>query len=136
MSLLNAFEVTSKFLEMLYTDEMDILSTEEVEAQDGTINNAYPELPQQRNVPCRISLKTKDTPSPVNEEIQNARIESNPVIFCSKDVQVKARDRITIRRKDSEGNVFETYTGLLAETGRPSKWASHQEISIVIAGDA
>ena len=136
MSLSQIFAASAEYLQMLYTDEMDILSTEEVEAEDGTTNNIYPKEPQQKNIPCRISLTSKDTPSPVNESVQNARVESNPIIHCSKDVQVKARDRITVRRKDGEGKVYETYTGLLAETGRPNKWMTHQEISIVIAGDA
>ena len=122
----------SRYLELLYNDRMDITSAEEAEDADGATTNEYPAVPQQVDVPCRISLSSKDQPSQASPA---ERVSMKPVIFCTTAVKVKAGDRVTVRRCHADGTVYETYEGLLAETGWPNKWETHQEFVLDMAGD-
>ena len=123
----------SGYLELLYSDRMDITSVVETEAADSSTLNEYPDEPQQKDIPCKISLQGKDG---VEEDSLHESVKTNPVIFCSTDIQVKAGDRITVRKCHADGTLYETFQGLLAETGKPNKFATHQEFELQMVGDA
>jgi len=112
---------------------MDITSVEETVASDSSTLNTYPKEPQQKDIPCKVSQTSKDT---VEDEALHEPIKSNPVIFCSPDIQVKAGDRVAVRKCYSDGTVYETFTGFLAETGRPNRFVTHQEFELKMDGDA
>ena len=124
----------AKVYQLLYTDRMDIYSTEETTDVDGATINDYPETPQQKDVPCRISFSSKDTPIQRGELYNNVKI--NPIIFCEPTIPVKAGDKIVVRRIDSDGKVFETYDGMISIGGRANKYETHQEFELSIEGDA
>lgn len=124
----------AKVYEMLYHDRMDITSVEESADEDGATINAYPDIPQQKDVPCRISLSSKDAPIGP-EELYN-KVEIHPIIFCGPTVDVKAGDKIVVRRLDSDGNVYETYEGMLSISGRANKYETHQEFMLSMRGEA
>ena len=127
------FRKYSPYLGMLHKDRMDIYSTVEFEDADGATQNGYPEVPQQTDVPCRISLSTKDTVEKVGPY---ETVKLNPTIFCGPDVMVSAGDRVVVRRCYSDGTVYSTYEGLLALTGRPNAWETHKEFELLMEGDA
>lgn len=129
-----SFKNLGKLYELLYRDRMDITSVQETTDEDGATVNGYPNVPQQVDVPCRISFSSKDTPKETGE-LYN-KVETYPIIFCSPSVNVKAGDKIVVRRLDDEGNVYETYEGMLAISGRSNKYETHQEFALSMKGDA
>lgn len=129
-----SFRRIARLYETLYTDRMDITSVEETSDEDGATVNAYPNTPQQVDVHCRISLSSKDAPKE-KEELYN-KVEMHPIIFCSPSVFVRPGDKIVVRRLDSEGTVYETYEGMLAISGKPNKYETHQEFALSMRGDA
>ena len=128
------FKKLAKVYELLYTDRMDITSVRQGEDEDGATVNSYPTQPQQVDIPCRISLSSKDAPKE-KEELYN-KVETYPIIFCSPSVDVNAGDKITVRRLDSEGKVYETYEGMLSISGKPNKYETHQEFVLSMKGEA
>ena len=124
----------AKLYELLYSDRMDITSAQEDIDEDGATVNGYPGTPQQKDIPCRISLSSKDAPKG-KEELYN-KVETYPIIFCSPAVTVKAGDKIVVRRLDNEGNVYETYEGMLAISGKSNKYETHQEFILSMKGEA
>lgn len=123
----------SGYLQILHTDQMDITSKVTAEDEDGAEYSFYPESPQQVDVPCRISLTAKDTPA-TSQPFE--KVELRPIVFCALDVQVRAGDRITVRRIHADGSVYETYKGLASTAGNPNKWSTHQEFELAMEGDA
>ena len=120
--------------ELLYTDRMDITPVVEDMDDDGATVNGYPQTPQQKDVHCRISFSSQDTPKG-KEELYN-KVKMNPVIFCSVDVNVKPGDKIVVRRLRSDGLVYESYSGMLAISGRPNKYETHQQFELSMEGEA
>ena len=123
----------ASFFEILYQDEMDVTSMESSTDSDGATTNAYPETPQQVNIPCRISLSSKDSPL---QSSPYEKVELNPVIFCALGVQIQPGDKITVRRKHENGTTYDTYEGLVSISGRPNRWSTHQEFELDMKGDA
>ena len=128
------FKKLAKLYELLYRDRMDITSVQEGTDEDGATVNDYPNTPQQQDVPCRISLSSKDAPKEPGD-LYN-KVETYPVIFCSPTVAVKGGDKIVVRRLDDEGNVYETFEGMLAISGRSNKYETHQEFVLSMKGEA
>jgi hypothetical protein len=120
-------------LALLWNDRMDITTTEEDASGIGD-NAVYPEVPQQTDVPCRISFSSKDT-AKSNNELREP-ISLNPTIFCAPDVNIIAGDKITVRRCHADGTVYETFKGCAVISGKPNKWDNHQEVELDISGDA
>lgn len=125
------FAIATKYLQMLYHDEMDI-TTSEVVIRGNATTNVYPATPQITNVPCRISYPDMDTPRVDNET--HSEIKLNPIVICDLNVQLKARDRIALRRKDASGNVIETLKGTVT-AGLPNVYQSHKEFELELVGD-
>lgn len=123
----------SPYLTLLYHDRMDIYPTVESEDEDGAFQNKHSEVPQETNVPCRISLSNKDTS---DNSSPYEKIQFNPIIFCGIDVNVSAGDKVVVRRCHSDGTVYATYEGLLALTGQPNTWETHKEFELTMEGDA
>lgn len=123
-----------KLYEILYADRMDITSIVNDEDEDGATVTGYPTTPQQIDVPCRISLSAMDSPKE-KTELYNT-VKTKPVIFCRPDVNIKAGDKITVRRLKPDGTVYETYSGMLAISGRPNKYETHQQFELTMEGDA
>lgn len=129
-----SFKKLSKLYGLLYKDRMDITSVVEGTDDDGATVNNYPSTPQQTDVPCRISLSSKDAPKET-EDLYN-KVSNNPIVFCEPTVDVKAGDKVIVRRLDDEGNVYETYEGMLTISGRANKYETHQEFILSMKGDA
>lgn len=129
-----SFKALAKIYELLYRDRMDITSVQEGTDEDGATVNDYPGTPQQKDIPCRISLSSKDAPKE-NGELYN-KVETYPIIFCAPSVAVKAGDKIVVRRLDEEGNVYETYEGMLAISGKSNRYETHQEFTLSMKGEA
>jgi hypothetical protein len=129
-----SFKKIKNLYSALYRDRMDITSVQETEDEDGATVNGYPNEPQQKNIPCRISFPNKDTPKE-KDELYN-KVKINPIIFCDPEVDVKAGDKIVVRRLDELGNVYATYEGMLAISGKSNKYETHQEFQLNMDGDA
>lgn len=122
-----------EYVELLYNDRMDITSTVESVDEDGATVNGYPQEPQQKDVPCKVSLPSKDK---VSDSETFEAVSLNPIIFCSPRIKVRAGDRIAVRKCHPDGTVYESFRGLLAETGKPNVFVTHQEFELKLEGDA
>lgn len=129
-----SFKKLAKVYELLYRDRMDITSVQEDTDEDGATVNGYPSTPQQTDIPCRISLPSKDAPMEL-AELYN-KVQTYPIIFCAPTVDVKPGDKIVVRRLDDGGNVYETFEGMLAISGRSNKYETHQEFELSMKGEA
>lgn len=119
------------YLQQLYSDEMDITSTEKVK-NGNTVANVYPQEPQQVGIPCRISFPGYDTISKKTDPYDP--ISLKPKIFCNPDVEIKAGDRISIRRKYPDGTIYASFDGLVSISGYPKRYSSHLEFEIDMEG--
>jgi len=126
-------EGLEKYFQLMYTDRMDITTTQEVAQGDAT-NNVYPATPQQTDVHCRISFPRKDTRDIANKERE--KVELKPVIFCDPNVSVKPGDKIAIRRCKKDGTVYATLSGLAVKAAKPNVWVNHREFELDVSGDA
>jgi len=124
----------SSFLEMLYSDRMDITSVVEDTDEDGAAVTTYPTVPQQTDVPCRISFSQKDGVEKANDT--NEVVSLKATLHCGVDVNIRAGDKIVVRRYHADGTSFDTFEGLIPLAGRPNKWRSHQEVELTLEGDA
>lgn len=129
-----SFKKLAVIYELLYKDRMDVYSVQESTDEDGATVTGYPTTPQQQDVPCRISLSSKDAPKE-KEDLYN-KVELYPVVFCGLSVSVKAGDKLVIRRLDDDGNVYETYEGMLSISAKPNKYETHQEFMIGLKTEA
>lgn len=126
-------EAVRNILATLWLDKMDLTSIEETHAESVT-NNVYPAQPQRENLACRLSFDSKDTPNP--EPYDNDEVVVSGTIFCDKHVEVKSGTRITVRRYTEAGKLYQTFEFEVSDTGRANVWESHQEIKVVMIGDA
>lgn len=120
------------YLELLWNDRMDVTAAEKVSDLNGD-NITYSDTPQQVDIPCLLSFNTAD--KPVEGGLYEP-ISITPSIFCSSSVDIKAGDRVTVRKCHADGTVFATYTGTVSTTGMPNTWTNHKEVIIDMKGDA
>jgi len=126
-------EGLEKYFQLMYTDRMDITTTQEVTQGDAT-NNVYPATPQQVDVHCRISFPNKDQRNMQDKERE--KVELKPVIFCDTSIAVSPGDKIAVRRCKKDGTVYATLAGLAVKSAKPNKWVNHQEFELDVSGDA
>jgi hypothetical protein len=112
---------------------MDITSA--VSGDGGGPQNAvYPKQPQQTDIPCRVSFGNRDAPRDANTRYETQ--EQTATVFCDPDVPVIAGDRIALRRRFADGQVYDSFEGLVPTAGRANRYETHQEFDLELRGYA
>lgn len=122
---------------LLWNDRMDLFHVQDAtDPEDPSVadNAVYGEEPDVTEVPCRISFGSTSTPEASPE--QREQVSLHPTIFCAPDVEVRAGDRVVVRRQHSDGTVYATYTGFAVLAGFPSAYDNHREFQLNMEGDA
>ena len=105
------FGMISEALQIMDTDKMDISRKTPIKNPDGTTGETSNIEPFYKDVPCHISFKTADNPDSGTIDIEP--IITGVQINCSLDVDLQKDDYITAYKLDANGNILETYTGII-----------------------
>lgn len=105
------FGIISNALTLLDTDKMDIGRRTPIINPDGTEGETNPEEPIYKDVPCHISFVSSDNPDP--NTVDTKPVITGLTINCELTVDLQKGDYITAYKLDNEGNVLETYKGII-----------------------
>lgn len=106
----------------MFDDKMDINRYQDTLNDDGTTDTKMSETPIHKNISCRVSFSTDE--SPRDSQVDDVPIKNVPKIFCGLNVDIRAGDFVTVRRFGDDGSVIATYSG---KVGLPSVFATHKE---------
>ncbi|MFV0401680.1 MAG: hypothetical protein ACK5LX_13840 [Oscillospiraceae bacterium] len=122
----------SGILSLMYTDRMTVQRYVPGTGPDGESAKVLQTVPELVDVPCRISLGSKD--SPVMTDDAN-RTDLRPTLICGPKVPLKNADLITVQRlvdKDT-GTWVDVYSGNI---GRPNLFGSSLQAMFQDKGNA
>lgn len=119
-----------KIFNGVYNDTVDIYRAGEVEAEDGTTSNEYPDTATYSNIPCRISRLFADRSQPKTETSNEINYMFR--IFCDPDKDIIKGDKLSFN-KIIEGISTTNYVGI---AGAPMLYETHMEVDIIVDGDA
>ena len=105
------FSDIGKAMQVFDTDKMDIGRRQSIQNPDGTIGETTPDVPIYTDIPCHISFTKADNPDSGTVDIEP--VITGVQINCSLDVDLQKDDYITAKKLDSDGNVLETYKGII-----------------------
>ena len=115
----------------MFTDKMDITRYVDRTNADSTTETILPATPLYRDVDCRISFVSEE--SPKDGTVDDNPVKTTPKIFCKIDADVQAGDFITVCRIDDDGNIMATFSG---QIGLPSIYPTHKEALFLIKESA
>lgn len=124
------FEPIGEIMQAFDTDKMNIGRTQEIMNPDGTIGFTDPTIPIYRDVPCHISFNNIDNPDP--NTAQTRPIINSLTINCPLEVDLRNGDYITAYKLSYEGNIIETYIGVI---GEPNSTMSRKSASMQVRTD-
>ena len=107
------FEPIGKAVQAFDTDKMDIGRRQVVVNPDGTEGETNPEVPLYTNIACHISFDHIDNPDP--QTVVTRPIIKALKISCPIDVDLQNGDLVTAYKLSYDGNVIESYTGVIGE---------------------
>jgi hypothetical protein len=121
----------ASLINLMMKDKMDLYrQTERVNA-DLTTTMVFSANPLYSNVMCHLSFGGLDNPG--DSEVDNNPIKMTPKLFCPAGADIKAGDKVVVRRYKDDGSVMATYQGLL---GLPLGYPTHMEVLFSIKGSA
>ena len=121
------FEPIGEAMQAFDTDKIDIARRTEIVNPDGTTGESGVETPLYTNIPCHISFSQIDNPDPNTAETRP--IIKALVINCSLDVDLQNGDFITAYKLANNGDVIETYSGVIGEpTSSMSRKSANMEV--------
>lgn len=105
------FEPIGKAMQVFDTDKMDIYRRMEITNPDGTAGESSMQEPLYKDIPCHIAFIRADNANPDT-------IDTTPVIVgiqinCSLDVDLQNNDYIKAYKLSDNGNILETYSGVI-----------------------
>lgn len=124
------FEPIGDAMTAFDTDKMDIGRRQLIINPDGTTGEVEPTTPLYSDVPCHISFNSIDNPNP-NTAPTRPIIEAL-TINCPVDIDLQNGDYITAYKLAYNGNVLETYTGVI---GEPSTSMSRKSATMQVRTD-
>lgn len=122
----------SGILGMMYTDRMMVQREVPDIGSDGEVASVLHSVPELADVPCRISLGSKDSPAMSDDANQT---DIRPTIICRPDVPLKNGDFITVQRLvDKIADTWaDVYSGNI---GRPNRYGSSLQAMFQDKGNA
>jgi len=130
---------TKKYLAAIWWDRADVyrsalIDTDEGPAQDFALIT--------EKVPCRISFdkryeKPGESTYSWSRRIGNDfdAVQQRAVMFCSREADITAGDKLVVTRYTSGGVATDTFTGLVIDIGRPMKYEQHSEFWLRMLGN-
>ena len=105
------FERIGEAIRLFDTDRMDIYRRMEIINPDGTTGETDLTNPIYKDVPCHIAFNTADNPDPNT-------VDTEPIIVgiqinCGLEVDLQKDDYIKAYKLSNNGDVLETYTGII-----------------------
>ena len=105
------FERIGEAMRLFDTDRMDIYRRMEITNPDGTTGETDLTNPIYKDVPCHIAFNTADNPDPNT-------VDTEPIIVgiqinCGLEVDLQKDDYIKAYKLSNNGDVLETYTGII-----------------------
>ena len=107
------FEPIGEAMKAFDTDKIDIFRKIPVTNPDGTIGETMDTVALYTDVPCHISFNNVDNPDPITAETRP--INKSLTINCPLDIDLQNGDFIKAYKLSFEGNVIETYEGVIGE---------------------
>lgn len=107
------FEPIGTAMQAFDTDKIDIGRRTEIINPDGTTGETEPTTPIYTDVACHISFNDIDNPDPNTAETRP--IIKALTINCPIDVDLQNGDYITAYKLAHNGDVIETYSGIIGE---------------------
>lgn len=118
---------------IMYHDECDVYSYEDVEDEDGAVETQRNVLVYEK-VPCKISFSLRTWDMFSKKEIDTTTYEKQPKIFMENKYNIQPGYYLEARRYDDKtGQLLYTYKG---QAGLPQVSLSHQEILLNVKGDS
>lgn len=107
------FEPIGEAMRAFDTDEIDISRNMEIQNPDGTTGETSPNVPLYEKIPCHIAFITADNPN-------SNTSDTKPIIVglqinCGLEVDLQNGDYVVARKLSNDGEVLETYKGLIGE---------------------
>lgn len=93
------------------TDLIDIGRRMEIKNPDGSTGETDPTDPIYLNVACHIAFNTADNPNAAS--IDTAPVIVSITIHCPLYVDLQNNDYVYAHKCDYQGNILETYTGVV-----------------------
>jgi len=121
------FEPIGKAMQAFDTDKMNIGRRTEIENPDGTSGETQPDIPIYTNIPCHISFEQLDYPESNTQETRP--VNKILKISCNIDVDLQNGDLVTAYKLDIQGNIIETYQGVI---GEPSTTMSRKTVEMQV----
>ena len=121
------FEPIGEAMQAFDTDKMDIGRRQTIVNPDGTTDETSPTTPIYRDVACHISFNNVDNPDPNTAETRP--IIKALTINCPLEVDLQNGDYITAYKLSYEGNIIETYNGVI---GEPSSSMSRKSATMQV----
>lgn len=111
------------------TDRSDIYRRTSVKNPDGTTAVVLKDIPIATDVPSRVSFIRYKIEDPSDRQLDENPLKSTVKIFFPVKTDIKAGDKVVLRRLSSEGDILYTYKGVL---GLPAAFDTHMEVMLDI----
>lgn len=107
------FEPIGEALKAFDTDKIDIHRKMEIQNPDGTTGETSINVPLYTQVDCHISFISSDNPDAKTSDMKPIII--GLMINCPLEVDLQNNDYIIAYKMSNDGNVLETYRGIIGE---------------------
>lgn len=124
------FEPIGEFMQAFDTDKIDIARRMPIINPDGTTGETMIETPLYSGIACHISFNDLDNPDP--NTVETRPIIKALTINCPLEVDLQNGDYITAYKLSYEGNIIETYSGII---GEPSSSMSRKSATMQVRTD-
>lgn len=125
MKLINFSVLTDIFKNSLDKDLIDVGRKGTITTPDGWESEIDPKVPLYTDIKCHIEPNSIDNPDVGNTP--SKPVITSFMVYCAPDVDVKNGDYITLKTRDSFGNILEIQTGI---AGEPKQYSSRIEFSV------
>lgn len=125
------FEPIGDAMKAFDTDKMDIYRRTDIVNPDGTTGETSPLVPFYTDVPCHIAFVSADNPNPATSDTQPIVVGLR--IHCSLDIDIQKADYLIVKKLSNNGEVLETYKGLV---GEPKVSQSRKSVEMKMETDA
>ena len=124
------FEPIGEAMTAFDTDKIDIYRRQYIVNPDGTTGETMIDVPFYTGVACHISFNNLDNPDPNTAETRP--IIKALTINCPLEVDLQNGDYIKAYKLSYEGNIIETYDGVI---GEPSSSMSRKSATMQVRTD-
>lgn len=107
------FEPIGQSMRAFDTDKMSISRRTEIINPDGTTGETSSDTPIYENVACHIDFISSDNPDSATADTQPIIIGIR--IHCGLEVDIQNGDYIVASKLANNGEVLETYSGIIGE---------------------